>query len=555
MAWIVVACTCSQRKPNDLENNLFRYCSLQIEQTFHYYCIPFAYMFFGMASQCNNLNVPILYQKCKLDPNYTKYAKENRGGAQLANPPGFTTAALSVSDGGSRETDKHLMAKRAWDIAFGPLKQVPMNLFIMYMAGNSISIFPIMMVCMMLIRPVKALLSVNAVFKSVEKSDDGYMLGEKFVFVLGNIIGIFFALYKCSSMGLLPTHKSDWLAFANMPERMEYAVGAAVLIITCKLERVNSSQTKSCWDFEGNQCGSIGFQSVFFSSFAHRMAFCIFCISVQHIVQSCRCGISKEVGSLSVNDAAGNDTFGGSETKANLFPWQVYLTVKEGTTEWKCGGVLIPTKHTKGTNLVLTASECLLYFTSIVKPSSVKVFVGTNELGSGNSVSVEKIMALKNQEIMGFDNIALLKLTQMVDYSDKVQAICLPEQDKETPYGKECYVSGWGLRPHLKKPLTNKLHHARIPVNYAYCAIYRDEYYVFCAGYDQGAKDILMEDLGGPLMCKEGEKFILHGLFVFKPAKQKPSHYSAYTKVSSYIKWMRSALSGEAYEAKNLSKM
>ncbi|KRX94767.1 Chymotrypsin-C [Trichinella pseudospiralis] len=280
-----------------------------------------------------------------------------------------------------------------------------------------------------------------------------------------------------------------------------------------------------------------------------------FLLSTSHIAQSCRCGISKELGSLSENDAAGNDTFGGSETKANLFPWQVYLTVKEGTAEWKCGGVLIPTKHTKGTNLVLTASECLLYLTALVKPSSVKVFVGTNELGSGNSVSVEKIMALKNQEIMGFDNIALLKLAQMVDYSDKVQAICLPEQDKETPYGKECYVSGWGLRPHLKKPLTKKLHHARIPVDYAYCAIYRDEYYVFCAGYDQGVKDILMEDLGGPLMCKEGEKFTLHGLFVFKPAKQKPSHYSAYTKVSSYIKWMRSALSGEVYEAKNLSKM
>ncbi|KRX94766.1 ER membrane protein complex subunit 4 [Trichinella pseudospiralis] len=391
-----------------------------------------------MASQSNNLNVPSLYQKCKLDSNYAKYAKENRGGAQLANPPGFTTAALSVSDGGSRETDKHLMAKRAWDIAFGPLKQVPMNLFIMYMAGNSISIFPIMMVCMMLIRPVKALLSVNAVFKSVEKLDDGHMLGEKFVFVLGNIIGIFFALYKCSSMGLLPTHKSDWLAFANMPKRMEYAQSKAGVV-----------------------------------------------------------GILKKI-----------------------YAVRLYCSR-----------------------------------TALVKPSSVKVFVGTNELGSGNSVSVEKIMALKNQEIMGFDNIALLKLAQMVDYSDKVQAICLPEQDKETPYGKECYVSGWGLRPHLKKPLTKKLHHARIPVDYAYCAIYRDEYYVFCAGYDQGVKDILMEDLGGPLMCKEGEKFTLHGLFVFKPAKQKPSHYSAYTKVSSYIKWMRSALSGEVYEAKNLSKM
>ena len=37
-----------------------------------------------------------------------------------------------------------------------------MNLFIMYMAGNSISIFPIMMVGMMFLRPVKALLAVKS---------------------------------------------------------------------------------------------------------------------------------------------------------------------------------------------------------------------------------------------------------------------------------------------------------------------------------------------------------------------------------------------------------
>ena len=37
-----------------------------------------------------------------------------------------------------------------------------MNLFIMYMAGNSISIFPIMMVGMMFLRPVKALLAIKS---------------------------------------------------------------------------------------------------------------------------------------------------------------------------------------------------------------------------------------------------------------------------------------------------------------------------------------------------------------------------------------------------------
>lgn len=37
-----------------------------------------------------------------------------------------------------------------------------MNLFIMYMAGNTISIFPAMMVCMMGWRPLQALMSLSA---------------------------------------------------------------------------------------------------------------------------------------------------------------------------------------------------------------------------------------------------------------------------------------------------------------------------------------------------------------------------------------------------------
>lgn len=36
-----------------------------------------------------------------------------------------------------------------------------MNLFMMYMVGSSISIFPIMMVGMMFVRPIRALFSMN----------------------------------------------------------------------------------------------------------------------------------------------------------------------------------------------------------------------------------------------------------------------------------------------------------------------------------------------------------------------------------------------------------
>ena len=106
--------------------------------------------------------------------------------------------------------------------------QVPMNLFIMYMSGNTISIFPIMMVVMMAIRPIKTLFSVNATFKALDNVDGGggggmANLGQKCVFVLGNLVGVALALWKCHGMGLLPTHTSDWLAFADPVIRAEWA--------------------------------------------------------------------------------------------------------------------------------------------------------------------------------------------------------------------------------------------------------------------------------------------------------------------------------------------
>lgn len=52
----------------------------------------------------------------------------------------------------------------------GPAKSLPMNMFMMYMAGGGVSIFPIMMVGMMVFRPLKALFAVNSTFKPLEVS-------------------------------------------------------------------------------------------------------------------------------------------------------------------------------------------------------------------------------------------------------------------------------------------------------------------------------------------------------------------------------------------------
>ena len=156
------------------------------------------------------------------------FTKSGRaGGSDLPSPPGFSASINALHAEESRQSDPSLKDKRSWDLALGPIKQVPMNLFIMYMSGNTISIFPIMMVVMMAIRPIKTLFSVNATFKALDNVDGsgGGManLGQKCVFVLGNLVGVALALWKCHGMGLLPTHTSDWLAFADPVIRAEWA--------------------------------------------------------------------------------------------------------------------------------------------------------------------------------------------------------------------------------------------------------------------------------------------------------------------------------------------
>ncbi|XP_022176723.1 ER membrane protein complex subunit 4 [Myzus persicae] len=161
--------------------------------------------------------------KWSLDFTRNKHEKSTDN----VSPPGYSQLAGQNGTELTKDSESsRLIIKKSWDLALGPLKQVPMNLFIMYMAGNSISIFPIMMVGMLIVRPVKALFTLQTTFKTIEGTQ---AWGQKFIFFIGNCVNIVLALYKCQSMGLLPTHASDWLAFINQPTRMEYSGGGFVL--------------------------------------------------------------------------------------------------------------------------------------------------------------------------------------------------------------------------------------------------------------------------------------------------------------------------------------
>ncbi|KAI9794994.1 MAG: hypothetical protein M1816_000014 [Peltula sp. TS41687] len=126
----------------------------------------------------------------------------------------------------TEETDT-LKLKKAWELALAPAKSLPMNAIMMYMSGNSLQIFSIMMVFMLFQNPIKGLLATNQAFSRFESEGTRRRLySVKAVYVLMQLVALGLGLWKVNAMGLLPNTRSDWLAWETTREPVERAIFA-----------------------------------------------------------------------------------------------------------------------------------------------------------------------------------------------------------------------------------------------------------------------------------------------------------------------------------------
>lgn len=126
----------------------------------------------------------------------------------------------------SEEMDT-LKLKKAWEVALAPVKNLPMTAIMMYMSGNSLQIFSIMMVFMAFKTPLMGLFSTSQAFERFEtESNKGKMLQVKAAYVLMQCVALALGVWKINAMGLLPTTRSDWLAWEAQREPLEFAVPA-----------------------------------------------------------------------------------------------------------------------------------------------------------------------------------------------------------------------------------------------------------------------------------------------------------------------------------------
>lgn len=115
--------------------------------------------------------------------------------SQKIDPPPAPSAA---------ETDD-LFVKKAWEIAMATGKSLPMNAIMMYMSGNSLQIFSVMMTFMLFMNPIKALFSVGATFEKFENErTKGRLITVKLAYVALQLVTIALGIWKVNGMGLLP---------------------------------------------------------------------------------------------------------------------------------------------------------------------------------------------------------------------------------------------------------------------------------------------------------------------------------------------------------------
>ncbi|KAE8751417.1 hypothetical protein FOCC_FOCC001991 [Frankliniella occidentalis] len=113
----------------------------------------------------------------------------------------------------------------------------------------------------------------------------------------------------------------------------------------------------------------------------------------------------------------------------------------------------------------------------------------------------------------GFINdISLLRMRDLVSFSDYIRPICLPPPTAILKDGTMCTVVGWGQLFEVGRVFPDTLQEVQLPtISTAECRrrtlflpLYRVTDNMFCAGFDRGGRDACLGDSGGPLMCQVG---------------------------------------------------
>ncbi|KAI7803134.1 chymotrypsinogen A-like [Triplophysa rosa] len=227
---------------------------------------------------------------------------------------------------------------------------------------------------------------------------------------------------------------------------------------------------------------------------------------------------------------------GGVDAIVGSWPWQV--SICDAYQFHFCGGSLI------NKNWVLSAAHC---FQSINR-SHIMIYLGRQNQNGSNPHEINRtVIQLINHPdyntITNDNDIALLRLSSSVYFTDYIKPVCLAAAGSVFDEGLSSWVTGWGDTGNGTSP--DILQEVEIPIvsnfycNMAYNSDITDN--MLCAGLiNVGGKDSCQGDSGGPLVSKQNSKWIQSGIVSFGIVCADPRFPGVYARVSKYQDWIKS---------------
>ncbi|XP_076348415.1 venom protease-like [Tachypleus tridentatus] len=232
----------------------------------------------------------------------------------------------------------------------------------------------------------------------------------------------------------------------------------------------------------------------------------------------------------------------GTDAYDGEFPWVVSIRFNR---EHFCGGTILDKRW------VLTAAHCV----QLYSPRHFVVRVGEFDLSQEEDHKTEDIRV---QQIIVhpdfslprryYNDIAILKLAKDITFTDYIRPVCLPDTSSSF-IGQDGTVIGWGFQadPEEGGERAKRLQKVEVPVmDVTQCQNWYHEAGKLvtlqngqmCAGFKNGGQDSCKGDSGGPLLVKEGDKFVIIGVVSAGIGCAKPLLPGLYTQVTSYIVWI-----------------
>ncbi|GAB1289777.1 Transmembrane protease serine 11G [Apodemus speciosus] len=217
------------------------------------------------------------------------------------------------------------------------------------------------------------------------------------------------------------------------------------------------------------------------------------------------------------------------------WPWQSSLQV-EGIH--LCGASLI------GSQWLVTSAHC---FDNYKNPKLWAVSFGRTLSNPLTTRKVESIIVHENYAAHKHDDdIAVVKLSSPVLFSENVRRVCLPDATFQVLPKSKVFVTGWGALK-ANGPFPNVLQEVEIEiisndvcnqVNVYGGAISSG---MICAGFLTGKLDACEGDSGGPLVISDNRnKWYLLGIVSWGIDCGKENKPGIYTRVTHYRNWIKS---------------